>query len=161
MSRYKIQNQEGLYFLTLTIVGWIDVFTRKEYRDILIESLKHCQKHKGLVIHAFVIMSNHIHLIARSGKEEILLSNILRDFKSYTGKVIHQTIEEKTTLESRREWMLHLFKFFARGKQRNRIFQFWQSDNHPIELYSPRVINQKLAYVHFNPVEAGLSLIHI
>lgn len=60
------------------------------------------------------------------------------------------------TGESRREWMDYLFQFFAKGNQRNRIFQFWQSDNHPIALWSPRVIEQKLAYIHWNPVTAKI-----
>ena len=81
---YKISEKEGAYFLTLQIVGWVDIFTRKTYRDIAIESLIYCQHKKGLVIFAYVIMSNHIHLFARSSTGD--LSGTLRDFKSFTTK---------------------------------------------------------------------------
>ncbi|MEN8122608.1 MAG: hypothetical protein ABFS35_19860 [Bacteroidota bacterium] len=57
---YKISEKEGAYFLTFQIVGWVDIFTRKTYRDIAIESLIYCQKNKGLEVFAYVIMSNHI-----------------------------------------------------------------------------------------------------
>ncbi|MEM8525343.1 MAG: transposase [Bacteroidota bacterium] len=152
-TRYKIHDQNALYFLTLTTVGWIDVFTRKECRDILLESLRYCQKHKGLVLNAYVIMSNHVHLIA-SAQEPHELSNILRDFKKYTAKQIKRHIEQSPK-ESRREWLLQLLQWYAKRTAGKKEFTLWQADNHPIELYSPTVIEQKLAYLHNNPVEAG------
>ena len=79
-EKYKFHNPTGIYFITTTIVGWIDVFTKPVYCDIVIDSLKYCQKEKGLVIHAWCIMSSHLHLIVSSaGKEK--LPAILRDFK--------------------------------------------------------------------------------
>ena len=87
MSRYKITDQHGLNFLTLTVVDWVDVFIRKSYKDILIESLQFCQKKKGLAVYAYVIMSSHVHLIAEA-TGEIPLSDILRDFKKYTAQKI-------------------------------------------------------------------------
>ena len=83
MSRkYKFFNKEDLYFVTFTVVKWIDVFTRNEYREILLDSWKYCQKHKGLEIYAWCIMTNHVHVIISSNKEE--LSSIMRDMKSFT-----------------------------------------------------------------------------
>ena len=55
---YKIHNQQGVYFLTATVTQWVDVFTRKEYADMVIASLKHCQKEKALLIYGWVTMSN-------------------------------------------------------------------------------------------------------
>jgi REP element-mobilizing transposase RayT len=101
MHGHKIINQNGLHYLTLTTVGWVDVFTRVDYRDVLIESLNYCQKHKGLVINAYVIMSNHVHLICYA-KEGYRLSDILRDFKTFTSKTITKDIIQNTT-ESRSE----------------------------------------------------------
>ena len=60
---YKIRNQNAIHFITLSVVEWVDVFTRKGYKDIVIDSLRHCQEQKGLNIHAWVIMSNHVHFI--------------------------------------------------------------------------------------------------
>jgi REP element-mobilizing transposase RayT len=63
---YKIAKQDELYYLTLQVIEWVDIFTRKEYRELIIKNLAFCQEHKGLEINAYVIMSNHIHLLARS-----------------------------------------------------------------------------------------------
>ena len=81
-EKYKMNNVDCVYFLTLTVVDWIDLFTRKEYKHILLNALKHCQQEKGLLIYAWCIMLGHIHLIVASNKFK--LSDILRDFKKYT-----------------------------------------------------------------------------
>lgn len=153
-TRYKVHNQNHTYFLTLTTVGWVDVFTRKEYRDILIDSLRYCQEHKGLQLYAYVIMSNHLHLMA-SAKEPHKLTDILRDFKKFTANKIKNEIRNSGK-ESRREWLDRLLQWFARTTPGKKDFTLWQSDNHPIEVYSPRVIEQKLAYIHLNPVRAHI-----
>src|SRR5688500_6948224 len=104
---YKIINKEAIHFLTFAVVEWVDVFTRKEYKDILIESLKHCQKEKGLVIYAWCIMTNHVHLAVAAKNQD--LSDILRDFKKFTAKQVIKAIVE-SKMESRKDWMLLLFK---------------------------------------------------
>jgi REP element-mobilizing transposase RayT len=83
---YSIRDQQGIYFITFTVHQWVDVFTRKEYKDLLLDSISYCQKHKGLMVYAWVIMSNHCHLIAGSDKEP--LSNIIRDLKSLLLKAL-------------------------------------------------------------------------
>jgi len=93
-TSYKIGDQNGLYYLTFATVGWIDVFTRKRYKDIVVESLGYCQKEKGLELFSWVLMSNHVHLISRA-KEGYELSNILRDFKKFTSKQIIKSIQEE------------------------------------------------------------------
>ena len=77
---YQIRNQHARHFLTFTVCGWIDLFARKEYKDILIDSFKYCQKEKGLALNAFVIMSNHVYLIGKATGSSSL-SDIVRDFK--------------------------------------------------------------------------------
>ncbi|MBI5913991.1 MAG: transposase [Bacteroidetes bacterium] len=153
--RYKILDQHGLNFLTLTVVEWIDLFTRKAFADIVIESLRYCQKSKGLEIYAFVLMPSHMHLIVRAGSEDEL-SSILQSFKSFTASNIIAYLKDTTQPESRREWLLNHFEFNARKNKTNSQHQVWQRGNHPIILFSPHVIRQKLEYVHLNPVEAGI-----
>ena len=137
----------------MTTVGWIDIFSRKRYRDIIVDSLRFCQEKKGLKLFGYVIMSNHVHAIVRT--EGIELSNVLRDFKTFTAHEILKSIQAEP--ESRREWLLYMFHYFAGGDHaRNKHYQFWQSDNHPIELWSLPVIWQKLNYIHDNPVRAGI-----
>jgi REP element-mobilizing transposase RayT len=152
MSKYRIYDQQGLHFVTLTIVGWVDIFSRPCYRDIIIKSLKYCQEQKGLIISAYVIMSNHVHLVVQTQEQD--LSNILRDFKKYTANQILKVIQNEP--ESRREWMLHMFRYFANVNTDNRYYQIWQGDNHPVALWSLPVIWQKIRYIHLNPVRAGI-----
>ena len=102
-DKYKIADQQQSYFLTLTIIDQVDVFTRKDYKLIIVDSLNYCVASKGLEIFAWVIMSNNIHLMVRA-KEGFELSHILRDFKKFTSKAITAKILEIG--ESRREWLL-------------------------------------------------------
>ena len=153
-EKYKIY-PGGVFFVTLTIVGWIDVFTRREYADEIISNLNFCIKNKGLKIYAFCIMPSHLHMIASAG-DEGLLSNILRDFKSYTAKQIIKQIENNAQ-ESRKEWLLYLFKFYGRRNKHNAEYQFWQQHNHPIDLITGEFVKQKINYIHDNPVKAGLA----
>lgn len=149
---YQIKNQEAAYYLTFQVVFWIDIFTRKVYRDILIDSLKYCQKEKGLELNAFVIMSNHVHILARSSTGE--LSSTIRDFKKYTSKKIIDTIINET--ESRRDWMLRLFKYAANRQNKKGDYQFWTHENHAIEVFSNTFIEEKVTYIHNNPVRSGI-----
>ncbi len=153
MSRnYKIQNQDGIYFITFATVGWVDVFTRQIYRDILLASIKYCQKEKGLIIYCWCIMSNHVHMIVRSEAGD--LSGSIRDLKKFTSKKCLEAMNEET--ESRREWMSSIFRTAGMGNSNNVNYQFWRQDNKPIELLSNEVMDQKVEYIHNNPVESGI-----
>ena len=152
-TSYKIGDQNGLYYLTFSTVEWLDVFTRKRYKDIVVESLQYCQEAKGLELFSWVLMSNHIHLVARA-KEGYKLSDILRDFKKHTSKQIIKSIQEEA--ESRRGWLLSEMLKAGQGNSKNSKYQLWRNDNHPIELYSNEVINQKVDYIHNNPVAEGI-----
>ena len=109
MSRnYKFLNPEGLYFISFAVVGWLDVFTRNEYKDLFLESVRFCQKEKGLEIHAWCIMTSHIHLVFRSikgQKHELLIG----DLKRFTSRAIVKAIEENPR-ESRKEFLLDFFR---------------------------------------------------
>ncbi|MFA6360816.1 MAG: transposase [Dysgonamonadaceae bacterium] len=155
MSRsYKFHNPEGLYFVSFAVVEWLDVFTQNMYKDILVESLSFCQQNKGMEIAAWCIMTNHVHLIFRSIKEyrpELLLG----DFKRFTSKAIIKAIKENPQ-ESRKEVLLEQFRKAANETSNVKHYQFWQHDNKPIELWSNAVIQEKIDYIHQNPVEKGL-----
>jgi len=154
---YQIKEQDGLYYLTLQIVDWVDIFTRPVYRDIVIDSIQYCIKQKGLQVFAYVIMSNHLHLIAHSSSSSSSsgeLSNTMRDFKKYTSKKIIETIE--MIPESRRDWILNQFRFNASKHKRNSNYQVWTHENHAILLYSNNFIAEKIEYIHSNPVRAKI-----
>ncbi len=150
---YKIRNKEGIHFITFAVVEWVDVFTRKEYRDIVLDSLRHCQQEKGLILHAWCLMSNHIHLMISAKNNDT--SDILRDFKKFTSKQIISAIKNNQQ-ESRKDWMLNIFKQHGEQNARNSNYQFWRQDNQPKELFGAEFILQKLNYIHNNPVEAGI-----
>jgi REP element-mobilizing transposase RayT len=155
MSRnYKFFNPEGVYFVSFAVVEWLDVFIRNEYKNIIIESLHFCQKEKGMEVFAWCIMTNHVHLIFRSTKGQEP-QYLLGDFKRFTSKAIVKAIIENPK-ESRKEWLLEQFlKAGAKSSNVNK-YQFWRHDNKPIELWSNKVIFEKLNYIHNNPVEEGL-----
>ena len=152
---YKILDQQGLNFLTFTIVDWVDLFTRLAYSEMVLESLRYCQEKKGLEVYAYVIMSNHVHLII-STENSAGLSSIVKDLKSYTARQFIEYMEDGRKQESRREWMLNRFSFAAKRNRRKSKYQTWKRDNHPIALFSPKVIRQKLDYIHYNPVVAKI-----
>lgn len=140
---YQIRDQAAVHFLTFTVCGWIDLFTRKIYRDIVIDSFRHCQSEKSLVIYAYVIMSNHIHIIAQSGNpKNCTLSDIIRDFKRHTHKAMMEVIESDQ--ESRRLWMLHQFRFYGGRNSKNERYQIWTNNNHPEECFSDEFTQIKL-----------------
>lgn len=136
----------------MQVVNWIDIFTRKRYRDIIIASLNYCIAAKGLTVYAYVIMSNHVHLLVSS--DIMKLSNTIGSLKSHTCKKIIESI--CTEPERRREWMLDLFTEARLSHSRNSNYQIWTHENHAEECYSPSFTNIKINYIHENPIRAGI-----
>jgi len=154
MSRnYKFHNPEGVYFVSFAVVEWLDVFTRNEYKNILLSNLAYCQQNKGMEIFAWCVMTNHVHLVFRSTGERAP-EQLLGDFKRHTSKQLVKAIIENPQ-ESRKEWLLEQFKKAGMGSSNVRDYQFWRHDNKPIELWSSKVIDEKINYIHQNPVEEG------
>lgn len=143
---YRIKDQGGVYFLTFTVHQWTDVFTRQTYIDELLNSLVYCQQYKNLEIFAWVVMSNHMHLIVRAKDEN--LSDIIRDFKKYTAKSIYKLIAENLR-ESRKDWLLKVLSF-------NGKIWFWEEGYHGEEIFSHEFYVTKVNYIHQNPVRAEI-----
>ena len=131
------------------------MLSRKEYKLALVDSMNYCIKEKGLIVYGWVIMTNHMHVIWEA-KDGFKLSDIIRDFKKFTAKNIIQMIINEP--ESRKVWMLKKFEFA--GNRLNRIskYKFWKDSNHAICLddLATELIEQKLEYIHNNPVKAML-----
>ena len=143
-----------VYFVTDTVVDWVDIFTRPLYKHIIIDSLSYCQKEKGLLIYAWVLMTNHLHMIVgRNGENKV--SDIMRDFKKFTSKEIIRTLQVEPT-ESRREWMLNRFEYAGKNDKKIKNYRFWQEGNDAQEIFLNDYFNQKLNYIHENPVKAEI-----
>lgn len=122
-SKYTISDHQRPHFITFATVQWVDALSRPIYKDVVIESLAYCQEKKGLVLFAYTIMNNHVHLIA-SAKEGNNLSDILRNLKKHTAKKIIDLIESDDGMESRRGWMLWLFESAGKKNSNNKKYQF-------------------------------------
>ncbi|MFD3002569.1 transposase [Pontibacter toksunensis] len=129
---------------------WADVFTRREYSEIVCDSLAYCQQEKNLTLYAWCIMTNHMHLICSSPT----LPDIIRDFKKYTSKKLIKSIQTNLQ-ESRKGWLLWLFKYAGEASAKNEDYKFWQTGYHPVLLHNNMLMEQKLNYLHNNPVTAG------
>nr|WP_298789350.1 transposase [uncultured Allomuricauda sp.] len=153
MSRnYKFHNPAGVYFVSFATIHWIDVFIRQIYFEVLAKSVDYCRREKGMELFTYCFLPSHVHLIFRSA--DLHPSELLRDFKKHTAKEVTKAIKENPK-ESRKEWILELFKKAGEEKGNITTYQFWQHHNKPIELWSTTVIKQKVDYIHKNPVEIG------
>ena len=136
----------GAYFLTCSTIGRIDIFTYQEFFEIIIDSLRFCQKEKELRLYGYVIMPNHLHLI---GSHQSDLSAIMRDFKHFTA---NQIIEK--LIEFKKCHTLNLLKFVGERKSRQK-YQVWQHKNYPEWIETEAFFLEKLNYIHNNPVSRG------
>ncbi|GAB5522436.1 MAG: transposase [Roseivirga sp.] len=153
-TAYRFAESEIPHFITMTLVEWIDLFNREKYKLIIVDSLKFCIENKGLVIHSYVIMSNHVHLIITADPSESL-SNIIRDFKRYTAKVLYETLKNDLE-ESRRNWMLWIIESQGERSSSNEHSKVWIHENHPVILDTDIMQDQRIQYIHENPVRAGI-----
>jgi len=154
MSRkYKFYDDNGVYFLSMAVIEWLDVFIRRRYKDVIVDSLDYCTEQKSLIVYGYVIMSNHVHLLIGKSNSENTFSDIIRDFKKYTAMQIVKKMKNSTD-ESRRKWMLYMMKRQAEKNSNNTNYQFWQQHNQPIQVEGD-MVEEKLNYIHQNPVKAG------
>ncbi|MEZ5009822.1 MAG: transposase [Chitinophagales bacterium] len=156
MSRkYKMLDKDGLYFVSFAVVNWIDIFVRDIYFEVLVDSLNYCQREKGMKLYCYCLMPSHVHLLFRDANSNP--SKLLKEFKTFTSKMIRKTIESNPR-ESRKEWLLRMMQDAGTKNSNVKHYQFWQQNNQPIELWSASVIDQKVNYIHKNPVKAGFVL---
>lgn len=152
-SKYRFGEPHLPHFVSFAVVDWVDVFTRNEYRNIFVESLKYCIGNKGLILNAWILMTNHVHLVMKANIN-CEPGQILRDLKKFTSTRLIAAIQNNPK-EIRKDWMLYRFARTGEYNSNNKEFQFWQQDNHPIELSTPAMLKQRMDYMHENPVRAG------
>jgi putative transposase len=148
MKRYKIHPETtSFYFCTSTIIEWQRLFKSETYAQVIVESLNYCRKEKGLLLFGLVIMLNHIHYMV-SSRENCDLSGIIRDFKRYTSTQMTTLLEQDNE-----RLLLHIFR--KAGKSQGTKIKIWQDEFHPVAIISEKWFNEKMAYMHDNPVRKG------
>ena len=146
-SRYKFLTDNDFYFITITTVEWIPIFTRAKYCDMFIESLRYCRQNKPMKTHAFVLLDNHAHMVV-SGKN---LSKVFKEFKSFTAREVIRLARFED-----RVWLLNQLSFWKKKYKTDSDHQVWQEGVHPQLIANEKMLRQKIEYIHDNPVKAGL-----
>ena len=145
-SRYRVHDPHAAHFVTSTIVEWIPLFASSARCDLLVDTFKFCQQHKGLKIHGWVIMPHHFHAIFSAPD----LSGVVADIRKFAARSILQQLEETHS-----EWLLKQFRFLKAGHKQG-SHQVWQEGFHPQAIIGDEMMLQKLDYLHNNPVRSGL-----
>lgn len=140
VTRYPSGCNENPHFVTFSFINLIDIFSREDYKTIIIGSLRFCIQEKVLNLHAWVIMTNHIHLII-SYKAGFRQADVLRDRKKFTTKIIIKAIAENIR-ESYKNWLIWMFKRVGSKNSNNKLYQFWKQETHPIELTNLKMMEK-------------------
>ncbi len=145
-SRYKIFDDCRPYFMTSTVVEWIPLFGFPQLAQIVLDSLSYMQEKDRVILYAYVIMENHLHLVVGSDD----LSEEIGDFKSFTARTIIDTMKENGQLG-----ILGALEDAKLEHKKDRTYQLWQEGSHPEEIISDEMMRQKIEYIHHNPVRRG------
>jgi putative transposase len=144
-SRYRFLENYP-HFLTCTVVNWLPIFSQPRLVQIILNSLDFLRSNQRLALHAYVIMENHLHLIASAEN----LSKEIAAFKSFTARSIIDSLKA-----DRAEYLLTQLKFYKQSHKTTQDYQLWQEGSHPQAIISEDMFVQKLEYIHNNPVKRG------
>jgi len=145
-SRYQIKEDNIPYFHTCTVVGWLPIFTRPNTTQIILDSWIYLQIHESFQLHGYVILENHLHFIASSENHR----EHIKRFKSFTArKIINYLKEQKIS------FLLRELAFYKAKHKIDSQYQLWQEGTHPKQILDEKMMQQKLDYIHYNPVKRG------
>lgn len=145
-SRYKIFEPTHPHFITCTTLHWIPIFTRVETTDIIFQSLKYLQIADNLKIFAYVILENHLHLVAQSDD----IAKTMSKFKSFSAREIIKHLKEKDA-----QTILEQLVFYKKAHKSDRKLQLWQEGIQPKLIVDEEMMLSRINYVHNNPVKRG------
>jgi putative transposase len=146
-TRYQVNTVGSAHFVTSTIVNWLPIFTTAARCDILANALAYCQSHKGLQIHAWVILDNHFHAILNADD----LPRMMADLKRHTAKRLVEQLAREGV-----KWITDALAYYRRQHKVESTHQVWEEGYHPQAIFDDAMMEQKLDYIHRNPVERGL-----
>ncbi|MFP5271684.1 REP-associated tyrosine transposase [Coleofasciculus sp. G1-WW12-02] len=144
-SRYRVIAKQP-HFLTCTSVNWIPLFSKPELAQIVLDSLRFLQSQQRIALHGYVLMENHLHLLASADN----LSKEIRTFKSFTARTIIDWL-----IEHQSHFLLTQLKSAKLAHKHDQNYQVWQEGFHPQMIVNEQMLKQKLEYIHHNPVKRG------
>lgn len=145
-TSYKVFETYYPYFVTCSVVDWLSIFSISGVAQIILDSLKFHQQHRGLTLYAYVVMEDHIHLVIQSD----YLEKNMRTFKSFTARQIIDLLKTRGN-----DFYLHKLRDLKLSHHKGSEFQCWQEGYHPKQIISDKMMIQKIEYVHNNPVQRG------
>jgi REP element-mobilizing transposase RayT len=145
-TRYRVYDNEAPYFMTCTILGWLPVFTRPDAVQIVFDSWDFLAKQKGFKLYGYVVLENHLHLVASAPD----LTNAMKSFKMFTARQIIDLLER-----SGPGVLLHQLKILKLAHKTESEYQVWEEGSKPKEISGDNMMDQKLDYMHQNPVKRG------
>ena len=135
-------------FITSTVVGWLPVFTTEARCQIIVDALDYCRQHKGLRVYGWVILDSHLHAVVAAPD----VPRVMADFKRHTARQLVEQLKKEDCA-----WLLRLMREACPGYKEESDYQVWQEGYHPQAIVSDAVMEQKLTYLHNNPVKRGLA----
>lgn len=144
-ARHRVHETAFPHFITSTVLHWIPVFCREDYFRTVTESLCFCTENKGLLIHGYVIMPNHLHAVVT--QPEGRPPDVLRDFKRFTSVRLLELLAR----DAREVWL----RAFRNAAGPGAAMKLWDEGYHPEQVHSEPFYRQKMRYMHDNPVRAG------
>ena len=145
-SRYKVYEPTHPHFITLTVLHWIPLFTNTKSVDILLDCFMYLQKNDNLKIYSYVILENHLHLVASSDD----IAKTIKKFKSYTAKKLLKLLQEENI-----KTILEQLAFYKKAHKKTTTYQVWQEGMQPKLIQDEKTMIQKIEYIHNNPVKRG------
>ena len=145
MNEDIIYSKEHPEFITITCLEWKPLLEEDRFKDIITNSLDFLTTQKRILVYGFVIMSNHFHLIWQMLSDH-LREEVQRDFLKYTAQQILKLLRNENSSMTQ--------DVLVNAKDRKR--QVWERNSLSIPVWSASVFNEKLEYIHYNPVKAGL-----
>lgn len=134
-SRYKIYEPTHPHFITCTVLHWIPLFTNRDSVQIIIDSIKYLQKSDNLKVFAYVILENHLHLVASSDD----IAQTMRKFKSFTAKELIELLQKQNV-----KTILDQLAFYKKAHKQETTYQIWQEGLKPKLIQTEEIITKKV-----------------
>jgi REP element-mobilizing transposase RayT len=145
-SRYKIYEPTYPHFMTCTVLHWIALFTRKDSVGILFESFRYLQQNDDFKLYAYVILENHLHIVAQSND----IAKSMAKFKRHTARELIKLLHKENA-----KTILEQLAFYKKAHKSDRTYQVWQEGLQPKLIQTDAMMISKINYIHQNPVKRG------